>query len=116
MTELNWAIACQVAFSMEFSRQEYWNGLPFPSPGLAGYLVLMLEGLQIIKKRVNSRKYITLQASACFTVTVSSFDKVSHALDNHALDNMRGLYQRTRYRKGIEKKTTPLCIKAPLIN
>ena len=25
--------AHQVALSMEFSKQEYWNGLPFPSPG-----------------------------------------------------------------------------------
>ena len=28
-----WTIACQVLLSMEFSRQEYWSGLPFPSPG-----------------------------------------------------------------------------------
>ena len=28
-----WTIACQAPLSMEFSRQEYWNGLPFPSPG-----------------------------------------------------------------------------------
>ena len=26
-------VACQAPLSMEFSRQEYWNGLPFPSPG-----------------------------------------------------------------------------------
>ena len=26
-------IACQASLSMEFSRQEYWTGLPFPSPG-----------------------------------------------------------------------------------
>ena len=26
-------VACQVPLSMEFSRQEYWSGLPFPSPG-----------------------------------------------------------------------------------
>ena len=26
-------IAHQAPLSMEFSRQEYWNGLPFPSPG-----------------------------------------------------------------------------------
>ena len=26
-------VARQVALSMEFSRQEYWSGLPFPSPG-----------------------------------------------------------------------------------
>ena len=28
-----WTIACQAPLSMEFSKQEYWNGLPFPSPG-----------------------------------------------------------------------------------
>ena len=26
-------VAYQAPHSMEFSRQEYWNGLPFPSPG-----------------------------------------------------------------------------------
>ena len=24
---------CQASLPMEFSRQEYWSGLPFPSPG-----------------------------------------------------------------------------------
>ena len=28
-----WTVACQVPLSMEFSRQEYRSGLPFPSPG-----------------------------------------------------------------------------------
>ena len=28
-----WTVVCQVPLSMGFSRQEYWNGLPFPSPG-----------------------------------------------------------------------------------
>ena len=28
----SWTIACQAPLSMGFSRQEYWNGLPFPSP------------------------------------------------------------------------------------
>ena len=27
-----WTIACQTPPSMEFSKQEYWNGLPFPTP------------------------------------------------------------------------------------
>ena len=26
-------VACQPPLSMEFSRREYWSGLPFPSPG-----------------------------------------------------------------------------------
>ena len=28
-----WTVACQSPLSMEFSRQEYWSGLTFPSPG-----------------------------------------------------------------------------------
>ena len=28
-----WSVACHVSLSMEFYRQEYWSGLPFPSPG-----------------------------------------------------------------------------------
>ena len=28
-----WTVACQAPLSMRFSRQEYWSGLPFPSPG-----------------------------------------------------------------------------------
>ena len=28
-----WTIACQALLSMRFSRQEYWSGLPCPSPG-----------------------------------------------------------------------------------
>ena len=28
-----WTVACQVSLSMEFSRQQQWNELPFPIPG-----------------------------------------------------------------------------------
>ena len=28
-----WTVAHKAAPSMEFSRQEYWHGLPFPPPG-----------------------------------------------------------------------------------
>ena len=28
-----WTVAYQVPLSMEVSRQEYWSGLPFPTPG-----------------------------------------------------------------------------------
>ena len=30
---ISWTVACQAPSSMEFSRQQYWSGLPFPSPG-----------------------------------------------------------------------------------
>ena len=29
----SWTVARQAPLSMGFSRQECWNGLPFPSPG-----------------------------------------------------------------------------------
>ena len=29
----SWTIANQAPLSMGFSRQEYWSGLPFPTPG-----------------------------------------------------------------------------------
>ena len=29
----SWTVAYQSSPSMGFSRQEYWSGLPFPSPG-----------------------------------------------------------------------------------
>ena len=28
-----WTVAFEAPLSMGFSRQEYWSGLPFPSPG-----------------------------------------------------------------------------------
>ena len=28
-----WTVACQAALSIGFSRQEYWSGVPLPSPG-----------------------------------------------------------------------------------
>ena len=28
-----WTVACQAPLPMEFSKQGYWSGLPFPSPG-----------------------------------------------------------------------------------
>ena len=29
----SWSVASRAPLSMGFSRQEYWSGLPFPSPG-----------------------------------------------------------------------------------
>ena len=30
---ISWTVAYQAPLPMEFSRQEYWSGLPFPFPG-----------------------------------------------------------------------------------
>ena len=31
--QASWTVAGQAPLYMEFSRQDYWNGLSFPSPG-----------------------------------------------------------------------------------
>ena len=36
----SWTVACQAPLFMKFSRQEYWSGLPFPTPGDLPYLRL----------------------------------------------------------------------------
>ena len=39
-----WTGTYQTPLSVEFSRQEYWSGLPFPSPGIDKYrIALMLK-------------------------------------------------------------------------
>ena len=32
-SEIPWIVSHQAHLSMGFPRQEYWSGLPFPSPG-----------------------------------------------------------------------------------
>ena len=46
-----WTIAHQAPPSMGFSRQEYWSGLPFPSPDMGkvcGKVLLPREGLTVL--------------------------------------------------------------------
>ena len=38
-----WTVACQVPLSVGFSRQEYWSGLSFPSPGDLAHPGIKLE-------------------------------------------------------------------------
>ena len=42
----SWTVAGQAPLSMEFSRQEYWSGFPFPSPGVLSYPWLNAGGPQ----------------------------------------------------------------------
>ena len=39
------AVVCEATLSMEFSRQEFWNGLLFPSPGTLSNPVIKLVSL-----------------------------------------------------------------------
>ena len=37
-----WTVACQAPLSMGFPKQEFWSGLPFPSPG-----IFLIQGLNL---------------------------------------------------------------------
>ena len=43
-----WSIARQALPSMGFLRQEYWSGLPFPSPFILDLSKLYIKMIQVI--------------------------------------------------------------------
>ena len=49
-----WTVACQAPLSVGFFRQEYWSGLPFPSPGDCPNPVIKLTSLESWHWQVNS--------------------------------------------------------------
>ena len=76
-----WPVACQPPLSMEFSRQEFWNGLPFPTPAdlpslgikpkfpavpalAGGFLTTAPPGKHLMTYRHNNNKQL-LPLSAC---------------------------------------------------
>ena len=50
-----WTVAYQSPLSMGFPRQEYWSGLPFPSPNILGQLTLKLQYSWNILFRIQNR-------------------------------------------------------------
>ena len=70
-----WTVACQDSPSMRFSRQEYWSGFPFPSPGdlpnpeiKSGSPALKADSLPA-ELRVKSKNYFASMLNECsFTV------------------------------------------------
>ena len=53
-SETPWTVAYQAPPSMGFSRQEYWSGLPFPSPGN-----LPDPGIEPLVSRIPGRRFLT---------------------------------------------------------
>ena len=53
--ESPWTIAYQASLSMEFSRQEYWSGLPSPSPCMYTYMcTYVCIYMQLAKSQAHS--------------------------------------------------------------
>ena len=60
-----WTVAHQTPLSMEFSRQEYWSRLPFPSPGDLSNLVLNWSLLCHLHRQVDSLALATPGGKCC---------------------------------------------------
>ena len=73
-----WTRAYQAPLSMGFSRQEYWSGLPFPSPGdLPNPRIQPVS--HIAGRRFNL--WATREAQPCLPEVVASIPKVSVHLE-----------------------------------
>ena len=52
-----WTLACQAPLTMEFSRQEYWSGYSFPSPGIK--LDLGIKPMSLMSPALTGRFFTT---------------------------------------------------------
>ena len=52
-----WTVACQTPLSVEFFRQEYWSGLPLPTPG--GLPNPRIEPVSLASPALAGRFFIT---------------------------------------------------------
>ena len=66
-----WTVACQAPLPMGFSRQEYWNGLPFPTPEDILDPGIELESLALVGR------FFTGVAWDVFVITLPNPQRVS---------------------------------------
>ena len=53
-----WIVACQAPLSMGVSRQEYWSGLPFPSPHYLLCIIILDQG-NAVRGKANLSDFLT---------------------------------------------------------
>ena len=62
---ISWTVDCQALLSMEFSRQEYWSRLPFPTPRDLPNLGFKPKSLASLAWRQFLYHCATLEAPSC---------------------------------------------------
>ena len=82
-----WTVACQAPLSMEFSRQKYWSGLPFPTP--KDLPEPGIEPASFVSAALAGRFYSTvptgksLLAHKCLLKTDSTRDRILSEISSH---------------------------------
>ena len=76
-----WTIACQAPLSMDFSRQEYWSGLPFPSPGDLSNSGI--EPVSLMSPTLAGRFPLVLPGKPHVYICTYTYIYISEELPNH---------------------------------
>ena len=67
-----WTVAHQAPLPMEFSRQEYWSGLPFPTPGY-----LPNPGIEPASPALAGRFFTTVPPGKPVILVLTTFHKLN---------------------------------------
>ena len=103
--ETPWTVACQAPLYMVQPRQEYWNGLPFPSPGDLSKKLLCLISSSLHHNRDRSHISKTLMNVGLLScvlfllriTTCLSFTYYLKTMDLYILMNFIIVYERWTY-------------------
>ena len=82
-----WTVAHQAPLSMEFSRQEYWSGLPFPSPYEFNSYINAFKMLQVKVDYILHNNSFFLRIRVQFSSVQFSHSVVSDSLWSHGLQH-----------------------------
>ena len=81
-----WTVAHQASLSMGFSRQEYWSGLPFPSPE-----DLPDPGIKLTSPALAGRFFTTEPPGGCFEA-LSADNEINICMLNQEKQNKTNLF------------------------
>ena len=86
-----WTVAPQAPLCMGFSRQEYWSGLPFPSPGNLPHPGInwgFLHCRRILYQLSNQRPLLRLTNGTCYPNFTLWFVHLKMYLETYWLNNL----------------------------
>ena len=71
-----WTVAHQAPLSMRFPRQEYWSGLPFPSPGDLSHSGIKSTSLELASRFFTTEPpgkpiFLTYLYNICIYISIS---------------------------------------------
>ena len=102
LTATPWTVPRQAPLSMEFSRQEYWSGLPFPTPGDLSDPGIEPESL--VSPALASGFFTT------DTIWEASICKLSYSPNNH--NDQQSVIVSILKEKNIKAQRSVICLRS----